>query len=125
MCSSDLPAFAVGQVTGRLGYRALARRFGVRARTVWILALSAAATAARAVIPGPTGLLIAVAFLAGTVTRDRRGTHGAHSTNWIDKRQNRRMSMWSCSSGWSRLPGRPTADASRGFVPDTEGRHAA
>ncbi|MEU5991936.1 MFS transporter [Spirillospora sp. NPDC047418] len=56
----------VGQVTGRLGYGALVRRTGVRARTVWILALSAATTAALAVIPGPVALLIAVAFLAGT-----------------------------------------------------------
>ncbi|TMR05622.1 MFS transporter [Actinomadura soli] len=56
----------IGQVTGRLGYRALARRTGVRARTVSILALSAVTTAALAVIPGPVGLLIAVAFLAGT-----------------------------------------------------------
>src|SRR5690606_40602675 len=38
----------------------------VRARTVWILALSAATTAALAAIPGPVTLLIAVAFLAGT-----------------------------------------------------------
>jgi MFS family permease len=56
----------VGQVTGRLGYGVLVRRTGVRARTVWILALSAATTAALAVIPGPVALLIAVAFLAGT-----------------------------------------------------------
>jgi predicted MFS family arabinose efflux permease len=56
----------VGQVTGRLGYGALVRRTSVRARTVWILALSAATTAALAIIPGPVALLIAVAFLAGT-----------------------------------------------------------
>ncbi|RFS81959.1 MFS transporter [Actinomadura spongiicola] len=56
----------VGQVTGRLGYRTLARRTGVRARTVSILALSAATTAALALVPGPIALLIAVAFLAGT-----------------------------------------------------------
>lgn len=56
----------VGQVTGRLGYRTLVRRTGVRARTVLILALSAATTAALAAIPGPVALLIAVAFLAGT-----------------------------------------------------------
>ncbi|MFI0485714.1 MFS transporter [Actinomadura sp. 9N215] len=57
----------VGQVTGRLGYRTLARRTGVRARTVLILALSAAATAALALVPGPVALLIAVAFLAGMI----------------------------------------------------------
>ncbi|CNE88938.1 Major facilitator superfamily MFS_1 [Mycobacterium tuberculosis] len=56
----------IGQVTGRLGYGALVRRTGVRARTVWVLALSAATTAALAAIPGPVTLLIAVAFLAGT-----------------------------------------------------------
>ncbi|MFG2084803.1 MULTISPECIES: MFS transporter [unclassified Spirillospora] len=56
----------IGQVAGRLGYGALVRRTGVRARTVWILTLSAATTAALAVIPGPVALLIAVAFLAGT-----------------------------------------------------------
>ncbi|WP_149256801.1 MFS transporter [Actinomadura sp. K4S16] len=59
----------IGQVTGRLGYRTLVHRTSVRARTVWILALSAATTAALAVIPGPVALLIAVAFPAGT-------THG-------------------------------------------------
>lgn len=75
----------IGQVTGRLGYRTLARRTGVRARTVWILALSAATTAALAVVPGPVALLIAVAFLAGatrgiatllqaTAVSDRWGT---------------------------------------------------
>jgi MFS family permease len=56
----------IGQVTGRLGYGPLVRRTSVRARTVWILALSAATTAALATIPGPVPLLIAVAFLAGT-----------------------------------------------------------
>ncbi|MFI0366773.1 MFS transporter [Actinomadura sp. 1N219] len=75
----------VGQVTGRLGYRTLARRTSVRARTVWILALSAAATTGLALIPGPVGLLIAVAFMAGmtrgiatllqaTAVSDRWGT---------------------------------------------------
>ncbi|MEV0664713.1 MFS transporter [Actinomadura luteofluorescens] len=56
----------IGQVTGRLGYRVLVRRTSVRARTVLILALSAATTAALAAIPGPVALLIAIAFLAGT-----------------------------------------------------------
>jgi MFS family permease len=75
----------VGQVTGRLGYGPLVRRTSVRARTVWILALSAATTAALATIPGPVPLLIAVAFLAGatrgiatllqaTAVSDRWGT---------------------------------------------------
>ncbi|QKW35596.1 MFS transporter [Actinomadura sp. NAK00032] len=56
----------IGQVTGRLGYGGLVRRTSVRARTVWILALSAATTATLAAIPGPVTLLIAAAFLAGT-----------------------------------------------------------
>ncbi|TYB43860.1 MFS transporter [Actinomadura chibensis] len=56
----------LGQVTGRLGYRLLTRRTGVRTRTILILSLSAATTAALALIPGPMALLITVAFLAGT-----------------------------------------------------------
>ncbi|MFB4307194.1 MFS transporter [Actinomadura sp. GTD37] len=75
----------IGQVTGRLGYGALVRRTSVRARTVWILVLSAATTAALAIVPGPVALLIAVAFLAGatrgistllqaTAVSDRWGT---------------------------------------------------
>jgi MFS family permease len=44
----------------------LVRRTSVRARTVWILALSAATTAALAAVPGPVALLIVLAFLAGT-----------------------------------------------------------
>ncbi|WP_230421230.1 MFS transporter [Actinomadura soli] len=84
----------IGQVTGRLGYRALARRTGVRTRTVWILALSAATTAGLAVIPGPVGLLIAIAFLAGmtrgiatllqaTAVSDRWGTAAYGSLSGI------------------------------------------
>ncbi|MEV4001796.1 MFS transporter [Actinomadura sp. NPDC049753] len=75
----------IGQVTGRLGYRTLVRRTSVRARTVVILAMSAATTAALAAIPGPVALLIALAFLAGatrgiatllqaTAVSDRWGT---------------------------------------------------
>ncbi|MFD0904561.1 MFS transporter [Actinomadura sediminis] len=56
----------VGQVAGRLCYGALARRTGLRARTAGVLGLSAATTAALAVLPGPVALLIAVAVLAGT-----------------------------------------------------------
>lgn len=54
-----------GQVAGRLGFGALVRRTGVRTRTVWILALSAATTGALAAVPGPTVVLIAAAVLAG------------------------------------------------------------
>ncbi|MCF7549577.1 MFS transporter [Pseudonocardia sp. WMMC193] len=55
----------VGQVCGRLGYGRLDRTLGVRARGVGILAVSALATALLALVPGPTGLLTAVAMLAG------------------------------------------------------------
>ena len=55
----------VGQVLGRLGYGRLARATSVRLRTVVILALTAIATALLAVLPGPVGLLIAAAMLAG------------------------------------------------------------
>ncbi|MFC9975669.1 MFS transporter [Spirillospora sp. NPDC127200] len=55
----------VGQVAGRLGHGLLARRTSVRSRTVWVLSLSTATTAALAVLPGPAALLIAVTVLAG------------------------------------------------------------
>ena len=55
----------VGQVCGRLFYGRLDRALSVRARGVTILGLSALATALLAVVPGPTGLLIAVAMPAG------------------------------------------------------------
>ncbi|WP_243711439.1 MFS transporter [Actinomadura sp. KC216] len=84
----------VGQVAGRLGYRTLARRTGVRARTIWVLALSAATTAALALVPGPIALLIAIAFLAGmtrgiatllqaTAVSDRWGTAAYGSLSGI------------------------------------------
>lgn len=56
----------VGQVAGRLGYSLLTRHTTVGSRTVWILALSAATTAALALIPGPVALLVALSVLAGT-----------------------------------------------------------
>lgn len=55
----------VGQVAGRLFYPALARRVGVRARTVIIFGIAAVATAALALVPGPVGALIAVVMIAG------------------------------------------------------------
>ncbi|MGI5171812.1 MFS transporter [Spirillospora sp. CA-253888] len=55
----------VGQVAGRLGYGLLARRTSVRARTSGVLVLSAATTAALAVVPGPVIALVAIAVLAG------------------------------------------------------------
>jgi MFS family permease len=69
--SSGIAAWAlglggVGQVAGRLGYRALVRRSSVRTRTVCILAASALTTTVLAAVPGPLPLLIAIAVLAGT-----------------------------------------------------------
>jgi MFS family permease len=55
----------LGQVLGRLGYASLTARIGVRARSVLILAASAAATALLAALPGPAALLIAAAMLVG------------------------------------------------------------
>jgi MFS family permease len=55
----------LGQVVGRLAWGPLVARTGVRARTVLVLALSAAATALLAVLPGPAALLVAGAVLAG------------------------------------------------------------
>jgi predicted MFS family arabinose efflux permease len=68
--STTLAAWALGlgglgQVLGRLGYGALAARTSVRTRTGSILAATAATTALLAVLPGPAGLLIAAAMLAG------------------------------------------------------------
>jgi Na+/melibiose symporter-like transporter len=68
--STSLAAWALGlgglgQVLGRLGYSRLTAHLGVRIRGVVILALSAAATALLAVLPGPPVLLVAAAMLAG------------------------------------------------------------
>ena len=57
----------VGQVIGRLGYGRLARKIRAVPRTVGILALGGATTAALGTLTGPTGLLVAVAMLAGAV----------------------------------------------------------
>jgi MFS family permease len=72
-------------VLGRLSYGALARRLGVRARTVGVLGLAAATTALLGLLPGPAALLVAAAMLAGaargiftllqaTAVTDRWGT---------------------------------------------------
>jgi predicted MFS family arabinose efflux permease len=55
----------LGQVLGRLGYGRLSRATSVRTRGVLIIALGAVATALLAILPGPAGLLVAVAMLAG------------------------------------------------------------
>lgn len=55
----------IGQVAGRLGYGRLCATTGVRSRTVLILAAAAATTGVLGILPGPAGLLIAAAMLAG------------------------------------------------------------
>ena len=55
----------VGQVTGRLFYRSLSTRLGVRARTIVVLAMVAAGTTLLAILPGPAVLLIVAAMLTG------------------------------------------------------------
>ncbi|GAA0895579.1 MFS transporter [Pseudonocardia zijingensis] len=55
----------LGQVLGRFCYGRLAAATGVRARSVLVLASIAATTALLAALPGPAGLLVAAAMLAG------------------------------------------------------------
>lgn len=57
----------LGQVLGRLCYARLAAHMSTRARSVLVLAASAAATLLLGMLPGPAGLLITAAILAGAV----------------------------------------------------------
>ncbi|WP_447034766.1 MFS transporter [Streptomyces sp. DSM 118878] len=57
----------VGQTLGRTLYAALARRSGVTARTVALMGLGGATTAALGLVPGPIPLLVVLAVLAGMV----------------------------------------------------------
>ncbi|MDT7620702.1 MAG: hypothetical protein QOF99_1603 [Pseudonocardiales bacterium] len=61
----------VGQVLGRTGYGALARRSSTRVRTAVIPAAAAVCVAALGLLPGPAATLIALAVLAGAA----RGAH--------------------------------------------------
>jgi MFS family permease len=61
----------VGQLLGRVGYGALARRSSTRVRTALIPALAAVWVAALGLLPGPAPALIALAVLAGAA----RGAH--------------------------------------------------
>jgi MFS family permease len=54
-------------VAGRLCYRPLAARAGVRGRTVAVIAAGAAATLLLGLLPGPAALLVAASVLAGAV----------------------------------------------------------
>ena len=56
-----------GQVAGRLCYRMLVARLGVRGRTVAVIAAGAAVTLLLGLLPGPAGLLVAVSVIAGTI----------------------------------------------------------
>ncbi|MFB8367108.1 MFS transporter [Streptomyces sp. NPDC055929] len=56
-----------GQTLGRTLYAGLARRLGVTARTVTLIALGALTTAALAAVAGPYALLVAVSVLAGVI----------------------------------------------------------
>ncbi|MCX6466720.1 MAG: MFS transporter [Pseudonocardiales bacterium] len=58
----------LGQVLGRLCWGPLVAWTGVRARTVLVLAASAAATGLLAALPGPAVLLVAGAMLAGAAS---------------------------------------------------------
>jgi MFS family permease len=70
--SPGLAAWALGlggagQVAGRLCYRPLAARAGVRGRTVAVIAATAAVTLLLGLLPGPAALLVAGSVLAGAV----------------------------------------------------------
>jgi len=56
-----------GQVAGRLCYRQLAARLGIRGRTVAVIAAGAAVTLLLGLLPGPAALLVAASVLAGAV----------------------------------------------------------
>ncbi|MFD5316067.1 MFS transporter [Streptomyces sp. NPDC127098] len=56
-----------GQTLGRALYATLARRTGTVARTVTLIALGGATTAALGLVPGPAWLLVVLSVLAGMV----------------------------------------------------------
>jgi MFS family permease len=60
-----LGAGGIGQVAGRLGYAALARRVPVRPRTALVLGIGATTTLLLALVPGPAAALVAASVLAG------------------------------------------------------------
>lgn len=84
----------VGQVAGRLGYARLHRRLDVRKRTVAVLTAVILGTVALALTPGPLGLLVVVALVAGnargvstllqaTAVSDRWGTDNYARLNGV------------------------------------------
>lgn len=60
-----LGAGGLGQVAGRSGYSLVAPRLTVRGSTIVIFGLAAVSAAAIGAVPGPAGLLISLAVLAG------------------------------------------------------------
>jgi len=83
-----------GQVAGRLCYPALAARSSVRGRALAVMAAGAVTIAMLGVLPGPAGLLIAAAIVAGavrglftlleaTAISDRWGPAGYASLNGV------------------------------------------
>ena len=67
LAATTLGLLGAGQLLGRLGYAPLTARTTPTARTVAIVAASALAIALLATVPGPAGLLVGLAVLAGAV----------------------------------------------------------
>jgi MFS family permease len=70
--SPGLAAWALGlggagQVAGRLCYRALDARTGIRGRATAVIAAGAAVTLLLGLLPGPAALLVAASVIAGAV----------------------------------------------------------
>lgn len=85
LAAATLGLLGAGQLLGRIGYAPLASRTSPAGRTVAIVLASASTIALLAAAPGPTGLLVALAVLAGaargagtllqaTVVADRWGS---------------------------------------------------
>jgi MFS family permease len=65
LAAAALGLSGAGQVTGRLGYGALARRTAARTRTLAVLVAGSAPVALLAGVPGRVGALVAAAMVAG------------------------------------------------------------
>lgn len=65
LAATTLGLLGAGQLLGRIGYGPLASRTTPAGRTVVIVLTSAVAIALLAAVPGPTGLLVGVAVIAG------------------------------------------------------------
>lgn len=101
--SSSLAAVALGllgagQLLGRIAFAPLSRWASHRARTLGILTGSAVAVALLAIIPGPAGVLIALAVLVGAV---RGATTLLQATVVAD---NWGTASYAALSGWFAAP---------------------